>query len=81
MDLEIKYFQALKKKALQPKILELEMLKYNVKLVRELINKNKLRENNNQEVDKLQFPFIIIEFPSFKNSEVNTNFYFVDKLI
>lgn len=49
------------------------MLKCNSCLVEKLKEYNMINQKNFFEEDKLYFPFIIIEFPAFKKSNVINN--------
>ena len=49
----------------------MNLLKYNSELIAKLISYNKRNAQNVNEDDKIKFPFICVEFPSYKKSEVN----------
>lgn len=52
-------------------MLEMNLLRYNSNLVKKLICYNKKNAKNINADDKIKFPFICVEFPSYKKSEVN----------
>jgi len=66
--------QADKKRILNLRLFEVNLLKYNSELLRELIKHNEKNSDKVNNEDKIKFPFICVEFPSYKKSEVNKKF-------
>lgn len=58
------------KQNINNRINELKIIKYHTELVQNLVDHNVKREKNIIEEDKLKFPFVVIEFPNQKKSDV-----------
>ena len=46
------------------------MIKYHTEIVENLVDHNVNREKNVKDEDKLIFPFVVVEFPNKKKSDV-----------
>ena len=58
------------KKNINNRINELKMIKYHTEIVENLVDHNVNREKNVKDEDKLIFPFVVVEFPNKKKSDV-----------